>query len=512
MASASAVNDGYSLLYLEDEAEARELIGRMLARKYPGMELHIGKNGAEGLALYQAHRPDIIVTDIRMPVMDGIRMATEIKALEPEALIIAVTAHSDTQYLLNAIEIGINQYVLKPIDSNKLFAAIDRCSSEVALKRQLELQNRRISKLSRAVEENPCSIVITDREGTISYVNPAFTNLTGYSSEEAIGQNPRVLKSGHVPAATYENLWSTITAGRQWRGEFLNRKKSGDFYWESASISPIFNDQGEITSFVAVKEDITERKQAEERIEVLNTRLAARAAELEVANQDLEAFSYTVSHDLRKPLTNISCYCQVIQEIFGPRLEQECRDYVRDILAETLRMNQLIETILTFSRLSRNPLHPGPVNLSDIVAKVTARLSRGEPERQHEFRIAGGMVAEGDYKLLQVAIENLLGNAWKYTGSRKKAVIEFGAMEAGDETTYFVRDNGIGFDMANADKLFIPFERLHGSAEFEGHGIGLATVHRIIQRHGGRIWAEGKEGTGATFWFTLPADRDAQAT
>jgi light-regulated signal transduction histidine kinase (bacteriophytochrome) len=249
--------------------------------------------------------------------------------------------------------------------------------------------------------------------------------------------------------------------------------------------------------------EITDRKQAEEEIEILNTSLAAHAAELELANQDLEAFSYTVSHDLRKPLTNISCFCQIIQDLSGPGQGKECRDYVRDILAETLRMDQLIDTILTFSRLTRSPLHPGPVNLSEIAAKVTDRLSRGEPERQHEFRIAGGMVAEGDYKFLQVVMENLLGNAWKYTGSRKKAVIEFGAMEVGGKTAYFVRDNGVGFDMAHEDKLFIPFERLHGTAEFEGNGIGLATVHRIIQRHGGKIWAEGKEGKGATFFFTL---------
>ena len=503
MTPASSKDDGYSLLYLEDETEARELMGRMLARKYPGMELHIGKNGAEGLALYQAHRPDIVVTDIRMPVMDGIRMATEIKALEPDAFIIAVTAHSDTPYLLNAIEIGISNYVLKPIDYKKLFAAIDRCVGSLELKRQVELQNQRIRKLSRAVEENPCSIIITDRQGIISYVNPVFTALTGYSSDEAIGRNPRILKSGQVPSETYEELWSTITAGRQWRGEFLNRKKNGELYWESASISPIVNDQGEITNFVAVKEDITERKQVFEQIEILNTDLAARAAELEVVNQDLEAFSYTVSHDLRKPLTNINCFCQVIQELFGSSLAKECRDYVRDIYDETVRMDKLIDTILTFSRLNRNPLHPGPVNLSEIAAKVTARLSRAVPERQHEFRIAKGMVAVADYKLLQVVMENLLGNAWKYTGTREKAVIEFGATEADGETAYFVRDNGVGFDMADADKLFTPFERLHGAAEFEGHGIGLATVYRIIQRHGGRIWAEGKKGNGATFYFTL---------
>lgn len=499
----------FSLLYVEDDGEAREMVCRMLTRKLPGMTLHTAANGAVALDLYREHRPDIVVTDILMPAMDGIRMATEIKALNPDALIIAVTAYSDTRYLLEAIEIGINRYVLKPVDFGKLFAAIEKCVETITLKKQVARQNQHILKLSRAVEENPCSIVITDSQGIISYVNPAFTRLTGYSSDEAIGKNPRILKSDKMPLSTYEELWSTITTGSEWRGEFLNRKKNGGLYWESASISPIFNDQGDVTSFVAVKEDITERKRNEERIEVLNTDLSAHASELEIANQDLEAFSYTVSHDLRKPLTNISCFCQVIQEVYGADLNKECRDYIRDILAETFRMDQLISTILTFSRLSRNPLNLGPVDLSGIAANVAARLGRNEPDRQHIIRISEGIIVEGDYKLLQMVVENLLGNAWKYTATREKTEIEFGMTDIAGEPAYFVRDNGVGFDMANGEKLFIPFERLHNSKEFEGHGIGLATVNRVILRHGGKIWAESAPDKGATFFFTLP-DHHAQ--
>ena len=496
-----------SILFVEDEPEARELISNALARKIRALRLYTAENGEAGLALFRKHRQDIVITDINMPVMDGIRMGAEIREINPEALIIAVTAYSDTRYLLDAIEIGISNYVLKPVNYDKLFAAIDKCVELVTLKRRINAQNAHIRQLSRAIESSPTAVVITDNQGIIRYVNPKFTEMTGYSAREAIGQNPRILKSNRMPPDTYEKLWETLTAGREWHGQFLNLKKNGDLYWESASISPIFSDQGAITHFVAVKEDITDQKRTEEKIEILNTTLAARASELEDANRELEAFSYTVSHDLRKPLTNINCFCQIIQELYGATLNEQCREYFQDIIDETLNMSQLINTILTFSRLKQFEIHPGPVNLSEIAVKTSLELKLAEPERRSTFRIAEGIVALGDHKLLRVVLENLLGNAWKYTGNREEAVIEFGMTEVEGVPAFFVRDNGAGFDMTNADKLFIPFERLPGSNEFEGHGIGLATVQRIIQRHGGRVWAVGEPDRGATFYFTLPEEK-----
>jgi diguanylate cyclase (GGDEF)-like protein/PAS domain S-box-containing protein len=252
-----------SILYVEDEPDTREMVSRVLAMQLRSLQLYTAENGEAGLALYRKHRPDIVITDINMPLMDGIRMGNEIKSLNPEAIIIAVTAHSDTSYLLDAIKTGISNYVLKPIDYDKLFEAIAKGIETVKMKRRIEEQNNYIRKLSRAVEASPCSVVITNGKGVIEYVNPKFTELTGYSSEEAIGQNPRILKSDRMPPDTYEELWATITTGREWRGEFLNLKKNGELYWESASISPIFNDKGSITHFVAVKEDITERKRDE---------------------------------------------------------------------------------------------------------------------------------------------------------------------------------------------------------------------------------------------------------
>ncbi|HEY3307235.1 MAG TPA: GAF domain-containing protein [Desulfuromonadaceae bacterium] len=235
--------------------------------------------------------------------------------------------------------------------------------------------------------------------------------------------------------------------------------------------------------------------------------LVERAGKLEEASRELEAFNYTVAHDLRKPLTIINGYCQAIKELCGDKLNEQCNDYLHETYTGTLRMNRLIDALLNFSRLARVELRRETVDLSAIAKEVAAELKQAEPERQVTFRIAEAVSAEGDENLLRVVLDNLLGNAWKYTGTQEETIIEFGAMEIDGKQAYFVRDNGTGFDMADADKLFTPFQRLPGADKFRGFGIGLATVERIIRRHGGRIWAEGEPGKGATFYFTLPADK-----
>ena len=254
---------------------------------------------------------------------------------------------------------------------------------------------------------------------------------------------------------------------------------------------------------MAVKEDISARKRAEEEIETLNTYLAARAGELESANRELEAFGYTVSHDLRKPLTIINGYCQVMLDLFGGSLPEQPREFLRVIFRESLKMNQLIETMLNFSRATRSELHRREFDLSELVQCITAEIRMQEPERQVSIRISEGILADGDSRLLRVALNNLIGNAWKYTGKCADALIEFGVASHEGERTYFVKDNGVGFDMTGAEGLFTPFRRLHDEGEFEGIGIGLATVRRIIERHGGKVWAEGEPGKGAVFYFTL---------
>ena len=522
-----------AILYVEDDPVTRNILGKMFPLKFPDIEFHTAGNGKIGLEQYKNLSPDIVITDINMPVMDGIKMAAEIKTLHSDAIIIIISAYSDTNYLLDAIDIGVNHYILKPIDYKKLFATIGKCIAGIILENRIKEQNEHLAKLSRAVEQSPSMTMITDAHGTIEYINPKFTEITGYSAEELIGHTPRVLKSKITSSDTYRDLWGTITSGQVWHGEFLNKKKNGELYWEAASISPVFNEEGKITHFVAVKEDITRRKRAEEEIEILNASLTARAydleeanrkldasfhklenanhrlemtnRELEAANGELEAFNYSVSHDLKKPLTNINGYCQVILNLFADQLDEQSRRYLQEIYSGTLRMSKLIDTLLDFSRLSRCDMVLEKVDLSRIATEIAAELRLSTPERKVSFMVKKGVTAYGDAGLLRIVLANIIGNAWKYSVNKEKAVIEFGMMEHCGKSVYFVRDNGAGFDMTQMEGLFTPFHRLHSQKEFVGHGIGLATVQRIIQRHDGDIWAEGKTNEGATFFFTLQA-------
>jgi two-component system sensor histidine kinase/response regulator len=225
--------------------------------------------------------------------------------------------------------------------------------------------------------------------------------------------------------------------------------------------------------------------------------------QLKIANKDLESFSYTVSHDLRGPLNNIYLSCQTMELLYADSLNEECEKLVRTIYDTAEKMNKLIGTILEFSSFSSQELRQERIDLSGMAHAIIEEYRFNDPGRLVTFHVADGITVEGDTHLLRVVLENLFSNAWKYTGKKEMAVIEFGVTEIDGKPVYFVRDNGAGFDMEQADKLFIPFQRLHSDTMFEGFGIGLSTVQRIIQRHGGRVWAESTVGSGAAFYFTL---------
>jgi light-regulated signal transduction histidine kinase (bacteriophytochrome) len=234
--------------------------------------------------------------------------------------------------------------------------------------------------------------------------------------------------------------------------------------------------------------------------------LQQNAAEHASANKELESFSYSVSHDLRAPLRSIDGFAQALAEDYEDRLDDTGRDYLGRIRRAAQRMGMLIDDLLSLSRVARLELTRTAVDLTAVVTDAAHRLREQDPDRIVEWRIQPGITAEGDARLLQVAIDNLIGNAWKFTTKHNPAVIEFGiATLEGGRRAFMVRDNGAGFDMAHATKLFGAFQRLHGVTEFPGTGVGLATVHRIVHRHGGRIWAESAVGAGATFYFTLEA-------
>jgi PAS domain S-box-containing protein len=348
-----------------------------------------------------------------------------------------------------------------------------------------------IQRLASFPLMNPNPILELDANGQMTFCNPAAKQILE-KAEYNNGINPLISQDMPVILQCLRDK----KAGQFFREIEIN----GCFFGELIYIAPPFQSVRIYTM------DITDRKRADEEIKRLNTDLAARAAELEEANRELEAFNYTVAHDLRKPLTVINSYTQVIKELCGNKLDENCTGYLEEAYKGTLRMNKLIDALLNFSHMAHVELRREKVDLSAMAHEVAAELKLNESEHRVTFLIANGLSADGDGALLRVVLDNLLGNAWKYTGARDEGIIEFGTTEDDGKPAWFVRDNGAGFEMVDADELFTPFQRLPGAGEYKGFGIGLATVERIISRHGGRVWADGEPGKGACFYFTLSTD------
>lgn len=378
-------------------------------------------------------------------------------------------------------------------------------------------------KFAKAFQTAPTIMIIASlADGRYLEVNEAFEKALGWQKKEVLGRTSFDMGIWNDQEQRNE-IVRTIRGGEK----VINRDVT--FHGKNGeTVEVLYSAVGiELNSepcLLSIVRDVTARRRAEREVKLLNDELTLRARELEdanceleasveqleavnreleAANKELEAFSYTVSHDLRSPLTNINGLTQVIRDLFGQNLEPRCREFVDDIYRETLRMDRLINTLLKFSRISRGELSPESVNLSALAQETARELRARNPQRQVSFDIADNLNAHGDPRLIKVALDNLLGNAWKYTGTQEEARIEFGAIQQNGKPVFFVRDNGIGFNMADAHRLFLPFERLDAESPFKGEGIGLATVARIVQRHGGRIWAEGEKGKGATFYFSL---------
>lgn len=269
----------------------------------------------------------------------------------------------------------------------------------------------------------------------------------------------------------------------------------------------VYDDSGKMVGVLDTALDVSELKSAElENIKLqydLEQRVMERTAQLEASNRELDAFAYSVSHDLRTPLRAMGGFSEILQSDYSAKLDDQGKHYLERIQKASNRMGELIDDLLILSRVTRADLQYEQINISEMAAEIIAELQVIEPERLVSVEIAAGMTARGDKNLLYLVLENLLGNAWKFSSGNNQARIEVGcAIE--ENNTFYIIDNGAGFDMSYADKLYVPFQRLHGTGEFPGTGIGLSIVYRIITRHGGKVWAEGDVGNGASFYFTLP--------
>ena len=386
-----------------------------------------------------------------------------------------------------------------PAICTTLFDITERKQAAVALRESKE-------QFRAVVDNSPTKIHIKDLDGRYTLINRQSEILFGVTDEEARGKTSRDIFPKEVADSFAGHDQAVIDSGQTIENEEEWVQDDGVHTFLTVKF-PIRGATGEIVAVGAIGTDITERKQAEEEIRRLNTslegRVVERTAELEVANKELEAFSYSVSHDLRAPLRTIDGFSRILLEEHAESLDDEGKNYLQRVRAGSQKMGQLIDAVLQLSRLARGKLKRKKLDLSKIVDAIVAELKESQPDRDMTFKVACGVTATGDGPLIKVALQNLLGNAVKYTGKKAQARIEFGVTNGDGRDVYFVRDNGAGFDMSYADKLFAPFQRAHGTAEFEGTGIGLATVQRIINRHRGKVWAEAEVDKGATFFFTL---------
>lgn len=401
-------------------------------------------------------------------------------------------------------------------DSGNLYAVFG-ISTDITDRKQAEeavRQNR--AQLEAVFQAMQDGIVMSDMDGNFLLINEAQAHITGFSSSDSMKKNMAFFAD--IFKLTYPD--GQVLPVEEWpinkilKGESIKdwelrgkRLDTGQEWFFSFSGEPVYNEQGQQIFAVISTRDITEQKKAEEMIlqmnEELEQRVKERTAQLEVSNKELESFSYSVSHDLRAPLRHINGFSQALLEDYADKLDGEGKHYLQEIRNASKEMSNLIDDMLQLARISRSEIRKNLVDLSKLAKEILFQLQAREPKRKVTVNIEEGLSAYGDQRLMEVMLNNLLGNAWKFTSKKVYAQISFGEERKNGQAVYFIRDNGAGFDMKYADKLFGVFQRLHRTDEFEGTGVGLAIVHRVVRRHGGQVWAESILNEGATFYFTL---------
>ncbi len=488
------------LLAVDDSVTYLQELGSQLRQE--GYDVVLASSGEEALELLAVQPVDCIILDLVMPGLSGQETCRRIKqrAEWRDTPLVMLTSRDDRQAMIEGINAGADDYIAKSGDFDVLKARL-----RAQLRRKhFEDENRRIreqlvrreteARFQRLIHSNIIGVILGDLTGGVTDANDAFLTMLGYSRAEL---EAGLLRWNEMASAEWQERTQaaveqlrTVGSATPYENEYV--RKDGSRLPTTLGLVRMEGTET-IVGFVL---DRTEQRLAEER-------LKKYARDLESANRDLESFSYSVAHDLRAPLRGIDGFSHALLEEHGNQLGEQGRAYLEYVRESAQRMGELIDALLALSRVSRSELEREPVDLSALARATVTRLQRSQPERSVEVVVSDDLRDTGDSRLLGVVLDNLIGNAWKFTAKRDAARIDIGASTSGGRRTYWVKDNGAGFDMAYAGKLFGVFQRLHSLADFEGTGVGLATVQRIVARHDGRVWAEAKVGGGATFFFTL---------
>ncbi|HSY60304.1 MAG TPA: ATP-binding protein [Cytophaga sp.] len=454
-------------------------------------------SGDEGLKLALSKPIDLIILDVQMPEMDGFEVAHMLKSnkrTKDIPILFASAEYKEQKNILKGLEEGAIDYLFKPLDP-------EVTKAKVSMLIKLELQRKELVESNSALEKssiliNNClDVICTIDAETLKFdaYNVAMTSVLGYSAEEF----------------TNQTMLFFLNAEDQERVQSFQHSNEDTLFFETKIIC---KDQSHkwLQWNIVVKagkwfsnaRDITERKIKDDEITRLNQDLKENVQQLEVVNKELESFSYSVSHDLRAPLRSINNYAQMMEDSFAAQMDEKSAKLLGNIKRNAFKMDALIDDLLAFSRLGRKPVQKQAINMNELIQHTYNELHTSFAKG--ELIVDALPEIQADYNLLRQVVVNLLSNAIKYSSKVEHPVIQVGYTRKENTVIYFVKDNGAGFDMEYSDKLFGVFQRLHSTKEFEGTGVGLAIVKRIIEKHGGTVWAESKVGEGATFYFSLP--------
>jgi len=497
-----------NVLSLEDSVRDFEIISEQLIDA--GYQLNISRVEKEEdfESAIRGEPYDVILADFKLPRFDAFGALRLRNAICPDVPFICVSGSIGEETAIDLIRLGAVDYVLKDRMARLPFAvkrAIDE-ARETQIRRRAEEALRKSEELFRNLFRFHAAVklIIDPDTGRIIDANEAAVDYYGWSHNQLTQM--KIQDINILPPEDVKKAMDKVRDREKIHFEFKHRKADGSVHDVEIFSSEITVRGKEILH--SIVHDITERKSAEAEIlkmnEELEQRVKERTAQIEASNKDLEAFSSSVSHDLRAPLQIIDGFSYVILEKYGEKLDDIGKDYLVRVRSATQRMAMLIEDLLKLSRVTKLQVQSAKVNLSALVRSIADMVQNNHPQQTVDLSIQEGVFVQADANLLQIALTNLLENAWKFTSKTGHSRIEFGVTVNDSKNVYYIKDNGVGFDMTKANKLFEAFQRFHSQDEFPGTGIGLATVNRIINRHGGSIWADSEPQKGAIFYFTLP--------